>query len=128
MIRRPPRSTRTDTLFPYTTLFRSATDQVEVEVLTKPFPAPTNWSNPRAANAPVLLARFSNTFWRQNPQVSGKPEAHAMPGAFVVISHPRFAALSTNQLQGPTVRKLQLNPHLANSEDRRGGKKSASEC
>src|SRR3546814_21074790 len=89
MIRRPPRSTRTDTLFPYTTLFRSA------------------------ANAPVLLARFSNTFWRQNPQVSGKPEAHAMPGAFVVISHPRFAALFTTQLQGPTVRKLQLIPELA---------------
>src|SRR3546814_9925919 len=28
MIRRPPRSTRTDTLFPYTTLFRSALLQV----------------------------------------------------------------------------------------------------
>src|SRR3546814_8009329 len=27
MIRRPPRSTRTDTLFPYTTLFRSATSR-----------------------------------------------------------------------------------------------------
>src|SRR3546814_4211795 len=27
MIRRPPRSTRTDTLFPYTTLFRSADGQ-----------------------------------------------------------------------------------------------------
>src|SRR3546814_1872775 len=27
MIRRPPRSTRTDTLFPYTTLFRSAADR-----------------------------------------------------------------------------------------------------
>src|SRR3546814_7244678 len=26
MLRRPPRSTRTDTLFPYTTLFRSALD------------------------------------------------------------------------------------------------------
>src|SRR3546814_3186810 len=26
MIRRPPRSTRTDTLFPYTTLFRSNTE------------------------------------------------------------------------------------------------------
>src|SRR3546814_9995034 len=26
MIRRPPRSTRTDTLFPYTTLFRSSDD------------------------------------------------------------------------------------------------------
>src|SRR3546814_19468031 len=28
MIRRPPRSTRTDTLFPYTTLFRSAGEQL----------------------------------------------------------------------------------------------------
>src|SRR3546814_13545666 len=27
MIRRPPRSTRTDTLFPYTTLFRSRADR-----------------------------------------------------------------------------------------------------
>src|SRR3546814_647653 len=29
MIRRPPRSTRTDTLFPYTTLFRSSTYRTE---------------------------------------------------------------------------------------------------
>src|SRR3546814_8185191 len=49
MIRRPPRSTRTDTLFPYTTLFRSAVvhvqavddrgcgrDQVEVEFALQP--------------------------------------------------------------------------------------------
>src|SRR3546814_14488853 len=28
MIRRPPRSTRTDTLFPYTTLFRSQTENI----------------------------------------------------------------------------------------------------
>src|SRR3546814_3367913 len=28
MIRRPPRSTRTDTLFPYTTLFRSAAHRI----------------------------------------------------------------------------------------------------
>src|SRR3546814_18940194 len=33
MIRRPPRSTRTDTLFPYTTLFRS--DQVEADPLRR---------------------------------------------------------------------------------------------
>src|SRR3546814_12428131 len=32
MLRRPPRSTRTDTLFPYSTLFRSAL-QVEAQVL-----------------------------------------------------------------------------------------------
>src|SRR3546814_10735564 len=30
MIRRPPRSTRTDTLFPYTTLFRSRVDGLRV--------------------------------------------------------------------------------------------------
>src|SRR3546814_14996490 len=29
MIRRPPRSTRTDTLFPYTTLFRSLEDRLQ---------------------------------------------------------------------------------------------------
>src|SRR3546814_1760488 len=32
MIRRPPRSTRTDTLFPYTTLFRSPVGVGEAEV------------------------------------------------------------------------------------------------
>src|SRR3546814_19416276 len=30
MIRRPPRSTRTDTLFPYTTLFRSAEQPLDL--------------------------------------------------------------------------------------------------
>src|SRR3546814_20142431 len=33
MIRRPPRSTRTDTLFPYTTLFRSKVHQEKGEVI-----------------------------------------------------------------------------------------------
>src|SRR3546814_10096682 len=44
MIRRPPRSTRTDTLFPYTTLFRSAA--------SPPFGPPSwrfaSWSPPAA--------------------------------------------------------------------------------
>src|SRR3546814_2137377 len=34
MIRRPPRSTRTDTLFPYTTLFRSGCDLTKLAGLT----------------------------------------------------------------------------------------------
>src|SRR3546814_4485728 len=37
MIRRPPRSTRTDTLLPYTTLFRSAPDR------ENPLPSATHW-------------------------------------------------------------------------------------
>src|SRR3546814_3453989 len=32
MIRRPPRSTRTDTLFPYTTLFRSAVEDAKPQM------------------------------------------------------------------------------------------------
>src|SRR3546814_16009601 len=33
MIRRPPRSTRTDTPFPYTTLFRSTTDLTPLQAM-----------------------------------------------------------------------------------------------
>src|SRR3546814_18627401 len=33
MIRRPPRSTRTDTLFPYTTLFRSTDEESKSKIL-----------------------------------------------------------------------------------------------
>src|SRR3546814_18358621 len=39
MIRRPPRSTRTDTLFPYTTLFRSRA-QAGVPPVSPPPPSP----------------------------------------------------------------------------------------
>src|SRR3546814_15675969 len=44
MIRRPPRSTRTDTLFPYTTLFRSAAQRGQAVLrhgrhLAREFPA-----------------------------------------------------------------------------------------
>src|SRR3546814_8901384 len=39
MIRRPPRSTRTDTLFPYTTLFRSVCPYVALEIYDQ---GPTN--------------------------------------------------------------------------------------
>src|SRR3546814_1396767 len=35
MIRRPPRSTRTDTLFPYTTLFRSDVDGTGLAITTE---------------------------------------------------------------------------------------------
>src|SRR3546814_8925483 len=50
MIRRPPRSTRTDTLFPYTTLFRSVTPQTQVVTQTIPLP-------------PIPYAPFPQSGW-----------------------------------------------------------------
>src|SRR3546814_11194755 len=51
MIRRPPRSTRTDTLFPYTTLFRSRLRRPSVQLL------PVRRLRPYAVHAlrPALL-------------------------------------------------------------------------
>src|SRR3546814_11141834 len=53
MIRRPPRSTRTDTLFPYTTLFRSEVHNVIVCTLCSCYPRlliglPPDWYKSRA--------------------------------------------------------------------------------
>src|SRR3546814_1498265 len=65
MIRRPPRSTRTDTLFPYTTLFRS---RLSV--------------NPYAVDALVkrLISRVrrvcSREFWYIFPKLKGRWRSH----------------------------------------------------
>src|SRR3546814_3539930 len=48
MIRLPPRSTRTDTLFPYTTLFRSSVSWIMTEVEER------NWLRFERRPSPVL--------------------------------------------------------------------------
>src|SRR3546814_5441192 len=53
MIRRPPRSTRTDTLFPYTTLFRSL---------------PFYWMVTLALKSNSELAVYPPTLWPHDPQ------------------------------------------------------------
>src|SRR3546814_15276322 len=69
MIRRPPRSTRTDTLFPYTTLFRSVGD---IAVVTKAL----------AEARPELVARYVQaecaaiTFWHDHPEETARSEEH----------------------------------------------------
>src|SRR3546814_17114994 len=73
MIRRPPRSTRTDTLFPYTTLFRS---------LREPRAAEARPADQIAATAPAQPTALPDTIdafeaWRIGP---GAPEA-GWPGS-----------------------------------------------
>src|SRR3546814_15886477 len=69
MIRRPPRSTRTDTLFPYTTLFRSKGSLVAPDRLRFDFSPPT------AVEAAALAEIESdvNAYIRQNDAVEPRP-------------------------------------------------------
>src|SRR3546814_17091903 len=70
MIRRPPRSTRTDTLFPYTTLFRSwGEGEVCLMIQIRNSPALDAFWMPFTANrqfkrAPRLLASASGMYYR----------------------------------------------------------------
>src|SRR3546814_14639204 len=58
MIRRPPRSTRTDTLFPYSTLFRSPLDQGGKDFLTKFI----NWTEEGVFAKDVWVSADGNTY------------------------------------------------------------------
>src|SRR3546814_6056294 len=58
MIRRPPRSTRTDTLFPYTTLFRSISVNDLAVLGIESFRASLEASRRRAGYVPILNVDF----------------------------------------------------------------------
>src|SRR3546814_17697381 len=70
MIRRPPRSTRTDTLFPYTTLFRSG-DRSRLQAFEGVVIAKRN----RGVNSAFTVRKISNgvgverTFQTYSPQI-----------------------------------------------------------
>src|SRR3546814_8336349 len=57
MIRRPPRSTRTDTLFPYTTLFRS--------INVSPERSRTRWLKIRLATSGISIIWPPDSTWRK---------------------------------------------------------------
>src|SRR3546814_14561595 len=65
MIRRPPRSTRPDTLFPYTTLFRSVDDDLE------PIEPQIGWKT-RFYCMDIAAARIFNAASAANILRSGK--------------------------------------------------------
>src|SRR3546814_10878623 len=85
MIRRPPRSTRTDTLFPYTTLFRSAFGWRGAFLVT--------------AALTVLLFGLSWLAIRDRPATTGNdtpaPETigQTLRGIGTVLRHPAFPSL-----------------------------------
>src|SRR3546814_7886561 len=93
MIRRPPRSTRTDTLFPYTTLFRS----------------PDRGSG-RAGGQHIAQyrpARTQSGGWRPVLSASGRSEEHTSElQSLMRISYAVFCLKKTQK----------LNKHKANTQ------------
>src|SRR3546814_15168959 len=84
MIRRPPRSTRTDTLFPYTTLFRSLTG-ADGEI-GQAVPAANVASDPRRtfeSDPAVLLAAHRRA---RSEGALGLGHYHSPPGGWPTSS------------------------------------------
>src|SRR3546814_15685142 len=76
MPRRPPVSTRPDTLFPYTTLFRSLADTLGVNVR---FDSCAEWRVAMVAAVPALGVEGLAGYGWTVPKLPAKPEARAIP-------------------------------------------------
>src|SRR3546814_3579949 len=106
MIRRPPRSTRTDTLVPYTTLFRSdairrtgeAPTFVAIENFGRADAEITSFHNPRASDIePVALLYngASATFAHVKPAVGARP---SLGGTLTGIMGPLHSGIFAGML------------------------------
>src|SRR3546814_2076698 len=117
MIRRPPRSTRTDTLFPYTTLFRSPRAALRGLVLAVIEPAFLEREAPAADAIPEQLAR---AFKRRDLRIDPRAKAGADPRPVGAIRRPpgrKPRQLVTNLLEA--------QPHLLR-EDRKSTRLNSS--
>src|SRR3546814_5316327 len=105
MIRRPPRSTRTDTLFPYTTLFRSPVGRDE---------HPRHWARRR-----VDLNDAAHSIYAIG--VSGRSEEHTSElQSLMRISYAVFCLTKKNTSSKPRQTSLQqcAIKHTTRVEDR----------
>src|SRR3546814_19675669 len=82
MLRRPPRSTRTDTLLPYTTLFRSSHLQIRVQAFGCGCPACRDraigmWPPHLGLAFSLISGRETSKTWARHPAKSHGPIAAA---------------------------------------------------
>src|SRR3546814_20928847 len=93
MIRRPPRSTRTDTLFPYTTLFRSI--PCGAVVMPKGYHDPTFSTFADKGNCPFQFGCQGNYFYT----AIGRSEEHTSElQSLMRISYAVFCLKKKNEL------------------------------
>src|SRR3546814_12134304 len=112
MIRRPPRSTRTDTLFPYTTLFRSQIAALQA------------WSSsplllPLAATVLMMNARYILYGAALRPWLGGLA-AHKVYPTLYFLGDGNWALSMKEHAEGKT--------DAGRSEERRVGKECVSTC
>src|SRR3546814_3647406 len=103
MIRRPPRSTRTDTLFPYTTLFRSTEGRAGAVLRARsnlpPGAAPIRFPEfPLEHLARILAREFGLEDNRPGNLVSGEPCAKD-PLHLIGVDRHRRSEEHTSELQ-----------------------------
>src|SRR3546814_17595320 len=117
MIRRPPRSTRTDTLFPYTTLFRSAQRVDETGIFHA-------WNRSQESRRPLLIvAEAAPPLWKVAlPDLASRLKATPIAG----IGAPDDALLTAVMSKPFHDRGLQPAPEvdhyiLARNERRLAG-------
>src|SRR3546814_14153985 len=113
MIRGPPRSTRTDTLFPYTTLFRSILFAC-VLALGAATGAYGNFAFVRLFQAKAILATC------MVPAIIGAALGYARP----VVARPWHLLLATQI----AAIGLPARARFVRSEERRGGKRGVTSC
>src|SRR3546814_15474901 len=101
MIRRPPRSTRTDTLFPYTTLFRSleVAAAAHADIAGREEGQRTGGRR-RQAEARIALGARGATFRRDGPLAELDGHAIADPAAAAARGQRHLAPLNDRAVRG----------------------------
>src|SRR3546814_12485011 len=79
MIRRPPRSTRTDTLFPYTTLFRSSSPGTMICKLLAGGIAPMDQRQPLDCEIAIDMIEDGGVLFEQKREASGGDDLGGPP-------------------------------------------------
>src|SRR3546814_15201869 len=111
MIRRPPRSTRTDTLFPYTTLFRSSTPMNTESKARANLLQSLNWALHDAMDADSSVIVF------------GEEVADPEGGGIVKVTQGLSSKFG-NRVRSTPISEMAF----MRSEERRVGKEGVSTC
>src|SRR3546814_9191729 len=97
MIRRPPRSTRTDTLFPYTTLFRSDSELINIHKLFFKLKPMSTLAEPS-----VSTATFANALLAPRSIAKRSEEHTSELQSLMRISYAVFCLKKKNNSQSHT--------------------------